>query len=273
MIYLLRRRGLGKTSCKGIVDKSAVGIQVLRSDRPLPDDAGLVIRWGCTATINANETLNKAKAIHVVSDKSEFRRALNERELCPTTWFERDAVQFPAIVRPRYHSQGKRLWVVNNLDELDDAIILAGNGWYASEIIKKVAEYRVYVAQGRALGVARKFPRDENAIAWNVAQGGHFEVCKWHDWPLKAVKNAINAHKLSGLDFSGVDTMVDADGNDFILEINAAPSLTSAYRQQCFAKVFDYIVQKGKAEIPLIEAKGGYRKFIHPAVCAEALIP
>lgn len=270
MVYLLRRRGLGKTSCNGIVAQSTTGLQVYRSDRQLPD-ADLVIRWGCTANVPTNHVINAAKAIHAVSDKLEFRRTLNEKELCPETWFEREDVQFPAIVRPRYHSQGKKLWVVNDLAALDTVIAQCPAGWYASEIIKKVAEYRVYVAQGRALGVARKFPRDENAIAWNAAQGGHFEVCRWGDWPLKAVKRAIQAHKLAGLDFSGVDTMVDADGKDFILEINSAPSLTSRYRQQCFAKVFDYIVQNGKDEIPLIDAPGGYKKFIHPAVCTEAL--
>lgn len=271
MVYLLRRRGLGKTSCDGIVAASQMSIGVHRSDRRLPE-ADVVIRWGCTATVPSEHVINTAKAIHAVSDKLGFRRILDENELSPTTWFEREDVKFPAIVRPRYHSQGKNLWMVNDTTELDAAIARCPDGWYASEIIKKVAEYRVYVAQGRAIGVARKYPRDENAIAWNVAQGGRFEVCRWGDWPLKAVKHSIQGAALAGLDFGGVDIMLDADGNDYIIEINAAPSLTSKYRQQCFAKVFDYMIQNGKETLPLVEAKGGYKKFIHPAVCTEALM-
>jgi hypothetical protein len=66
--------------------------------------------------------------------------------------------------------------------------------------------------------------------------------------------------------------MVDAAGNCYVLEINSAPSLTSPYRQECMGKAFKYIVENGKARIPLVEAKGGYRKFIHPALTDDALL-
>ena len=64
------------------------------------------------------------------------------------------------------------------------------------------------------------------------------------------------------------------DGNFkcYILEINSAPSLTSPYRQECMAKGFDWIVEHGKDHIPLVEERGGYRKFIHPAVCDKAVL-
>jgi len=64
--------------------------------------------------------------------------------------------------------------------------------------------------------------------------------------------------------------MVDKDGNCFVVEINSAPSLTSPYRQECMAKAFDYIVEHGKKRMPLVEERGGYSKFIHPAICAKA---
>lgn len=271
MIYIIRRRGLGRTSCNGIAAVSTQDIKVVRSDAVLPE-ANLVFRWGCTATVPSENTVNSAKAIHRVSDKGGFRKLLHEAELCPATWFAPEDVRFPAIVRPQYHSQGKRLWLVNADEELQAAISQCGEGWYASTFVSKVAEYRVYVAQGRAIGVARKYPGNPDAVAWNVAQGGRFEVCRFKDWPLKAVKHALAAHALSQLDFSGVDIMVDSEGNDYVLEINAAPSLTSPYRQRCFAKVFDYMVQHGKEPIPLVAERGGYKKFIHPAICEEALL-
>jgi glutathione synthase/RimK-type ligase-like ATP-grasp enzyme len=271
MVYLLRRRGLGKTSCDGIVAASQMNIGVHRSDRRLPE-AVTVIRWGCTANVPAEHIINSAKAIHRVSDKSGFRALLDEHELCPATWFTRDEVVFPAIVRPQYHSQGKKLWLVNNLAELDDAINRAGEGWYASAYIKKTAEYRIYAAQGRAIAVATKIPRDPNAVAWNQAQGSTFHNVRWNEWPLKAIRVGLEGFKLSGLDFGGVDVMVDAENNAYILEINAAPSLTSRYRQGQFAKTFDYMLQNGKEALALIEEKGGYKKFIHPAVCEEALM-
>jgi glutathione synthase/RimK-type ligase-like ATP-grasp enzyme len=170
-----------------------------------------------------------------------------------------------------FHAQGKKLWKCDNIQQLALAADRAGQGWYASQLINKTAEYRVLVAQGRAVWVVKKIPANPQAIAWNVNQGGRFENISWDNWPLKVVKTAIQAWKLSGLDFGGVDIMEDADGKCYVLEINSAPSQTSPYRQQCMAKVFDWIVEHNSCkEIPLPEEKGGYRKFIHPAISQDA---
>ena len=129
-----------------------------------------------------------------------------------------------------------------------------------------MSEYRVFVVQGRVACVAQKTPANPDAVAWNVAKGGRFDNVRWNDWPLKAVRVAVEGFKLSSLDFGGVDVMVDAEGDATILEINSAPSLTSPYRQECMAKAFDYILENGKDRIHLIEERGGYLKFIHPAL-------
>ena len=271
MAYLLRRKKLGRTSCREIAAKSQRGILAFRNDQKLPAD-NLVFRWGCVSNVPGNPTvINSARAIHIVSDKPGFRKLLMPDKLCPKTWFGLgEAITYPCVVRPQFHHQGRQLYVCHNHQELVNATNRAGHGWYASELIKKVAEYRVFVVSGRAVCVARKHPGNPDQVAWNVFQGGRFENVRWDEWPLKAVKNSIAAFKLSGLDFGGVDVMVDAAGNTFILEINSAPSLTSPYRQECFAKAFDYITRNGKNEIPLIEAKGGYTKFIHPAINQNA---
>jgi len=139
-------------------------------------------------------------------------------------------------------------------------------------IIKKVAEYRVFVVQGRVVSVAEKTPSNPDDIAWNVAQGGRFDVVSWDNWPLQAVRKSVEAFNLTELDFGGVDVMVDADGKAYVIEINSAPSLTSEYRQQCMAKAFDWIATNGKERIPLISEKGGYRKFIHPCITDRAIL-
>jgi glutathione synthase/RimK-type ligase-like ATP-grasp enzyme len=126
--------------------------------------------------------------------------------------------------------------------------------------------------QGRAVAVAQKTPSNPDDVAWNVAQGGRFDNVPWDSWPLQAVRKSIEAFNLSELDFGGVDVMVDAEGKAYIIEINSAPSLTSPYRQECMAKAFDYISEHGKERIPLVEERGGYRKFIHPAVCERAVL-
>jgi glutathione synthase/RimK-type ligase-like ATP-grasp enzyme len=136
-----------------------------------------------------------------------------------------------------------------------------------------VAEYRVFVVSGRAVAVAKKTPGNPQDVAWNVARGGRFDNVDWGDWPLKAVKTSIEAFNLSALDFGGVDVMVDGDGNCYVLEINSAPSLTSPYRQECMAKGLHYALTRGKERIPLVAERGGWRKFAHPAISDQALIP
>lgn len=282
MTTIIRRRKLGRTSVREIVRYMETPAKALRSDRrAFPDD--LYIRWGCTANVPCKDVLNVSKAIHRVNDKACFRMLCAEKGLAPPSViveahpfddsgvaFDDTHLTYPLIMRPRNHSQGRNVILATRRADL----IVQGrrfpNGWYASNLIAKVAEYRVFVVSGRVACVAEKTPANKDDLAWNVAKGGRFDVTPWKQWPLRAVKTAIEAFSLSGLDFGGVDVMVDAEGKPYVLEINSAPSLTSPYRQQCMAKCFDYIVRNGKAIIPLIEAKGGYSKFIHPAVCDHA---
>lgn len=276
---LLRRRRLGATSCRGISEKSTTGISVSRSFRldrdKVPESGDTVIRWGCTATVDSNNVINTARAIHQVNDKVGFRLLLQaaNMELAPRTWIDEDDIQYPCIVRPASHSRGRDVHLCHTTLELMSAIETCGAGWYASEYIEKVAEYRVFVVQGRAVAVAEKTPANRDDVAWNVAQGGRFDNVSWDNWPLQAVRKSIEAFNLSELDFGGVDVMVDAAGKAYVIEINSAPSLTSEYRQECMAKAFDWIVVHGKERIPLIEERGGYRKFIHPAICDRAIVP
>ena len=279
MTVLLRRKNLGRTSCRGISEKSQEGITTVRNDKPFPEGHDLVIRWGCTSNAPVRNVLNTAKAIHEVADKVGFRMKLLPEDLCPGTWRDpaeaREAVGdgVSLVFRPNTHSRGRHCYTSSTLE--DDARILEcvrrlQKGVYAQEEVQKSKEFRVFVVQGRAIAVVEKIPGNPNDLAWNVAQGAVFENVRWDNWPLRAVRVALEAFSLSSLDFGGVDVMVDTQGKPYVLEINSAPSLTSEYRQQCFAKAFDYIVRHGKERIPLIPERGGYLKFIHPAITERA---
>lgn len=279
---LLRRRRLGLGSCRGICQASETGLKFVRNDRMTDEDLegiDLVIRWGCTSSVPINKVLNTATAIHKVSDKAGFRNLLcndqTTRHNTPTTVF--GLIQAlglltedtPLFVRPRLHSQGRRAYLVKSQDGLLKATTACGEGWYASEYINKVQEFRVFVVQGRVVWVANKIPADVSSITWNVAQGGTFENVKWGDWNLNVMQVAVNSFKLSGLDFGGVDVMVDENGKAFNIEINSAPSQTSPYRQACTAKAFDYIVENGKEHMDLNYDYDGWRRYIHPAIWSK----
>jgi hypothetical protein len=289
--YILRRRKLGRTSAREIARGSSQGIVVYRNDGRkynhvtnkyeripggLPHQVDYVFRWGCTSVVNGNgQVVNKSAAISAVGDKRAFRKMTADAGLAPKTWLSvnEEGIVYPVVLRRSTHAQGRNLHVCNNIQELRSAAARYGEGnYYISALIQKVSEYRVAVVSGRVCWVAKKTPSNPNAVAWNVAQGGRFDNVPWSDWPLKAVKVAIQAFKMTELDFGGVDVMLDAQGNVFVLEINSAPSQTSPYRQSCFTKCFDYIVQFGKDHIPLTEEPGGWKKFIHPALSNEAIL-
>ena len=297
LIY--RRRKLGRTSAREISRYSKENILNVRNDQRFPPNIDMVFRWGCTSNLPAGVTVvNTAEAIHQVADKAAFRKLTADAGLAPKTWLSvtehwyeiedelghgdmgpadddllEDFNQGKLIVRRSTHHQGRFLDVCDTFGELEAACDKYGEGnYYISEYIPKVAEYRVFIVSGRVVWVAQKTPGNPDDVAWNVARGGRFDNVRWDDWPLKAVRVAREAFLLSSLDFGGVDVMVDAEGNAYVLEINSAPSQTSPYRQECTAKAFDYIVRYGKERIDVTKEIGGYRKFIHPCLTNEAIM-
>lgn len=274
---IIRRRKLGRTSVREIAKNSKKQIIPFRSDKGVAPDAPLYIRWGCTDNVPGRQVVNTAKAIHQVNNKLKFRMILDDAELCPATYVDYTKISAEdanegIITRPAHHAQGRHFYYTRDLKSLKEIIDskFKNKSYYCSHFIDKVAEFRVFIGQGRVLCVSKKTPNNPDAIAWNVALGGRFDNVKWSEWPLKGVKTAVEAFNLSDLDFGGVDIMVDKDGNWYVLEINSAPSLTSPYRQQCFAKFFDWIIDNGKERIPLIKELGGHLKFIHPCINPRA---
>ena len=298
---ILRRRKLGKGSTNGIAAASTANLSVIRNwlDQ-FGSDVRMVFRWGCTSNVpDGAVVVNSAKSIHWCSDKRQGRldmqaagvpvpKTYDPREILASfgDGHEGDFGEAAAaagthrqwVLRPARHAQGRNL-LYGTMEEIDNSL---GNLYYGarrlydefldgylSEKIDKVAEYRVMVVCNRVVWVAQKTPGNPDQVAWNVAQGGRFDNVRWSSWPMAVVKAALKAAKVSGCDFCGVDVMVDAEGNPFVLEVNSAPSQTSPYRQRCVAKAFDHIVATGEACHFNDVADGPrrtYKSYIHPAV-------
>lgn len=271
--YLLRREDLGQLSCDGIAALSTTGIKAyINKKDALPVDADLCIRWGCTGNIPGERVVNTARSIHLVHDKAGFRRTLNEEGLSPVTWTEawgKGKMMFPCVVRPRIHQEGKNFYLCSNQTEMEMAAIKCGEGWYASQYVDKVAEYRICCMQGRVLLVINKSPADPSDLVWGR---GKTTIVNWDGWPLEGIKKALASIELSGLDFAGVDVIKDKQGNYYVLELNTAPYLEGQYQRQCFTKGFDWIVEHGKKRIELQNVTDNWKKFIHPAISDRAII-
>jgi len=247
---IMRRRGLGSATLEGITGKTAGDVVYWTASSDPQPEVDVILRWGCTAQLApapATPTvLNAAGAIHLAHDKSAARRMFAAAGLCDWPWLTPDGIRFPVVVRPRYHAEGRRLFVVDDPSGLAAAIPKCGNGWYASPIFDKKKEFRVLVVQGRAVWVARKVPPEGfTDFAWNGHRGVPFYNVRWGDWPIRVVKASIKAANLVGLWLAGVDVMEDGDGKVFVLEANSGPTITSHYRQTCVAKVLDWVLENG----------------------------
>ena len=306
MIIFLRRKLLGAGSLRGMtafiegnnittkaMGKSAIFFEgercaIVRNDKlvqheDLIKSSDLLVRWGCTTGtgVPLDKQVNPSDAIHQVGDKAGFRKHCmeNDPDIVPFSVFNDTPIPDnigKMVLRPPVHSQGKKLWLTDGPTELKHAVIQNGlqGGWYASEFIDKAAEFRVYVGSGRVITVAEKTPENPNAVAWNVAQGGRFDVVKWGDWNFNVLNCAIRAYNLTKLDFAGVDIMVDKNGRAYLIEINSAPSLpllsdnSVSYRQECMGKYFLHLLENGKDRLELGDTNN-WRGYIHPAIWSK----
>ena len=278
-IALLRRKGYARATVNTLAEKSE-NIVAWRNDKRKPRNISKVFRWGCTTSQNpfGVPVINKAESIIDASDKSKFRVLINEDNLCPPTFWNRgtahEANLYPYVVRPANHEAGSNFYYAEDYEQLTRAIrairAQSHNRYYISQYIPKTREFRVFVAQGRILCVAEKFVEDIESLIWNVSAGGRFENVSWDNWPLKAVRYAREAFLKTSLDFAAIDVIQDAAGNPYVLEANTSPALPQDYRQDCMVKWLDWVDDKPLDRIEVIEARGGYRKFIHPCITDRA---
>lgn len=300
-VMFLRRRGLGLEPARGFKSwanqlngqGTVDWVRNDRMDRKNWNNVTHVVRWGCTSSLPEGFShlpiINKSSAIHAASDKAGFRKSFQERHSSfsiPSFGYSWGDIVLPCVVRPSTHSRGRDLYFCRDLRELNYAASIC-EGWYAGEFIPKAEEYRVNIVGGRAVAVARKNVEDKEAVAWNYALGDcAFQNIRWGDWPLMVVKAGISAVNHLGLDFGGVDIMVDEEGRPYVLEVNSAPShplhdtesgfrrntpddiaSRATYRQKCFISGLLHHINHGPLEVGNTQ---NWRDVIHPGVSNEA---
>lgn len=213
----------------------------------------VVIRWGNRIEIDLNGsiTYNKAEAIANATDKKLSRKILAEagvRVPRAVTPDDRD-INYPVIARPRIHAKGKNFVILKTFaDLIRHYSANEQNGWYYSEFVDKVSEYRIHCAHGRILNYLRKPNPGNGQIAWNRALNGEaFDNVKWSEYDKAVTVEALKAVEALGLDFAGVDVIVDAEGKAYILELNTSPTLNSSeYSMSRYAKYFDWLLKTGE---------------------------
>lgn len=212
-----------------------------------------IIRWGNrieAETDKASIIYNKSEAIANATNKKLSRQLfIKEKVRCPQLVTPQTATenQYPIIARPSTHAKGKNFIILKTPEEFAAHFTIhEPQGWYYSEFINKVREFRVHCAHGKVLGVMEK-ARGGDKIAWNRAVTGEpFVRVAQKDYIFSICFQALKAVKILGLDFAGVDVLL-LGKEGYVLEVNTSPTLNSSdHISEQYAKYFDWLNMSDK---------------------------
>lgn len=200
-------------------------------------DNSIIIRWGTREPITHNNSIiyNKAGAIANATCKLTSRQIFRNSNVNSPRLLNHidDYNEGIIIARPHVHSKGKNFVILRSREELERHW---RSGWYYSEFIDKVREFRVHVGHSKVLAFMEKHNPNNGSIAWNRAVNGsepftRIKQLQADDEGLLPVMiEAIKAVNCLELDMGGVDVIVDSQGTPYVLEVNTAPTLNSSPR-------------------------------------------
>ena len=145
------------------------------------------------------------------------------------TSLDREAFNFPIIIKGSGGDRGTRVFKADNLEELENLVrdlrkseTEGGKRYMLQEFIPNDGDYRVLVLGEKVLGVMKRSSQSEDEFKNNYSAGGKVEVA---DLPEEIKQLAIRAAKVCGLAVAGVD--VAFRDNDLkkpvIWEVNKGP--------------------------------------------------
>ncbi len=221
--------------CRNIAHTNP-NIRVL-CDRQIADGTyleGRVIHWDSRKYIFADDVINYPECVRLSRNKRESRLVLGD--IAPPTWVQTRDIEYPCVIRPKRHYGGVQLYVCNNEDEAREAIIECQD-WYASALINKTHEYRVFVFRGEVIKVTRRMPPANGNVAWNPSQGADVIRVMRESWDPSITNIAVNAGYKLGLGWYAADVIKDVD-RSYVLELNTAPGMHRQRTWRKFGRVF-----------------------------------
>lgn len=209
---------------------------------------------------------NPAHAVQGARDKIVARAMLGD--LSPDTWTDLNVVRVPCVIRPRRHKAGVHFYVARSpadVRKFTAKLRRLRRGWYATQLIDKAREFRVFVVQGRVAAVSERLVGASKTLAWNLAMGGRLINVNRADWPIEILRPSIEACNRIGLGFGAVDVTIDKAGRVYVFEVNTSPALRNKFTIKQIARALAWT---GKVN----DIKEGAKKassYQHPALRKE----
>jgi len=200
--------------------------------RSCDDRVDYLIRWGSRAGVGyrpREEPINSRSALRDNTDKLNSLRVLEDAGVpVPEYTTDRDEISetfgYPALGRAESHTRGED---INLILQWRDAYLTSGNDYFV-EYIPTDLEYRVHVVNGEVVKVHEKRLRseaDNHPFIRNAETGWVFMEPRGEEPDHQLAIDAVGA---LGLDFGAVDMIRDENGDEYVLEVNSAPSLDEA---------------------------------------------
>lgn len=157
------------------------------------------------------------------------------------------AFNFPFIIKENFGSLGKQVYLVNNKEEL---MLLENKLRYVPHLYQEFisesigVDYRLILIGNKVVS-AMKRSNDSNFVA-NIGSGGKGETYI-PDTRMKEI--AIKASKILGLDYCGIDFVINSLGEPVLLEVNSnaffkeIDKINNINIPEIFAK---YVIEKVK---------------------------
>lgn len=216
-----------------------------------------LIRWGSRSGVSyrpREEPLNSMSALQENTDKLNSLRVLDDAGVpVPGYTTDRDEISetfgYPALGRAESHTRGED---INLIMQWRDAYLTSGNDYFV-EYIPTDLEYRVHVVNGEVVKVHEKRLRseaDNHPFIRNSETGWVFVEPRGEEPDHQLAIDAVGA---LGMDFGAVDMIRDENGDEYVLEVNSAPSLDEANLERYGDAFAEYIGLNEVAGLDAVE--------------------
>jgi len=237
---ILRPRGHGIETVPKLAE--LCGARHERVDRHTQrHDDGIIIPWGARSY---GAAVNRRTGMMLNSSKGACRVKLFMDGVCvpKPVWPTFGNIKYPVIARPQHHCQGRDLHMIHD-DEALLEFYIKHPDYYLAELFVKDKEFRVHCAHGKVLLVQEK-PLVEGVTQANRhITNESWRVVPWSECDEygEVLRQALSAVDSIGLDFGGVDVMLDSTtGQVAVCEINTAPSL-GVLGTEKYARYFNWL--------------------------------
>lgn len=140
---------------------------------------------------------------------------------------KKEEIQFPIILKKARGSHGKQVYIMKSWEELigffednkSEHIGMYLIQDYIEQDDETKTDFRIITVGNEVIGAYKKVA-PQGSITTNLGSGGHAEPVDMTDELFEIGKSVIAA---TGMDFTGIDVIVDKNNKPYILEVNSAP--------------------------------------------------